>query len=86
MHVPAEPAPERGRPVEELLGLLFGRAVRKGYNAAGPAYLAYIPGGGLFHAAVADLIANAVNRYTGVWIAAPGLVQVTEPGVRYSTS
>ena len=29
------------------------------FNAAGPGYMAYIPGGGLVHAAIADLIAGA---------------------------
>jgi aromatic-L-amino-acid decarboxylase len=71
-----EPLPETGTPLEELLDLLFDRAVPVSYNTAGPGYLAYIPGGGIFHTAVADLIADAVNRYVGVWIAAPGLVQL----------
>src|SRR5258706_8829564 len=43
------PMPETGRPIEELLALLFDRAVPKSFNAPGPGYLAYIPGGGLFH-------------------------------------
>ena len=32
---------------------------------------------------MADFIANAVNRYVGVWIAAPGLVQLELNGVRW---
>lgn len=72
-----EPLPEQGgASIEALLDLLFDRAVPTTFNTAGPGYLAYIPGGGLFHSAVADLIADSVNRYTGVWIAAPGLVQL----------
>lgn len=68
--------PESGRPVEELLDLLFQRVIPKGFNTAGPGYLAYIPGGGIPHAAVADLIADATNRYVGVFAAAPGLAQI----------
>lgn len=71
-----EPMPERGAPVERLLGTLFGRAVPQSLNTASPGYLAYIPGGGLFQAAVADMIALATNRYTGMWLAAPALVQL----------
>ena len=41
-----------------------------------PGYLAYIPGGGLYPAALADFIADTTNRYTGVWQAAPALVQL----------
>lgn len=72
----AEPMPEQGTPFETLLQLIFERLTPSTYNTAGPGYLGYIPGGGLFHAAVADLISDAVNRYTGVWVAAPGLVQL----------
>src|SRR5881396_3520875 len=68
--------PEIGTPFPDLLDLLFGKLVPKGFNTSGPGYLAYIPGGGLLHAAVADLISDAVNRYVGVWVAAPALVQL----------
>jgi aromatic-L-amino-acid decarboxylase len=73
----AEPLlPELPVPVEEALALLFERAVPKSFNTAGPGYLAYIPGGGLPHSAVADLIADCVNRYVGVFAAAPALAQL----------
>src|SRR5438046_2494228 len=78
-----EPLPERGQPVDELLELLFQRVIPKSFNTAGPGYLAYIPGGGIFHAAVADLIADAVNRYVGVWLAAPGLSQLEANVLRW---
>jgi aromatic-L-amino-acid decarboxylase len=68
--------PERGVPFERLLRLLFGRVIPASLNTASPGYLAYIPGGGLFHSALADLVAGATNRYVGVWTAAPGLVQL----------
>src|SRR5687768_2576283 len=48
-----EPLPEHGQPYSTLLTLLFERAIPKSFNTAGPGYLAYIPGGGLFHTAVA---------------------------------
>ncbi len=78
-----EPMPERGQPFEKLLRLLFGRVIPASLNTASPGYLAYIPGGGLFHAAVADLIADATNRYVGVCIAAPGLVQIEENVIQW---
>ncbi len=79
----AEPLPETGTAYGDLLDLLFDRAVPCSYNTAGPGYLAYIPAGGLFHSAVADLISSAVNRYVGVWVAAPGLVQLEANVVRW---
>jgi len=71
-----EPMPEQGERFEALLSLLFGRVLPRTLNTASPGYLGYIPGGGLFHAAVADLIALSTNRYVGIWEAAPGLVQL----------
>ncbi|MBE0593858.1 MAG: aminotransferase class I/II-fold pyridoxal phosphate-dependent enzyme [Gemmatimonadales bacterium] len=78
-----EALPERGTALPELLDLVFDRAAPTSFNTAGPGYLAYIPGGGLFHSAVADLIADVVNRYVGVWIAAPGLVQLEANVIRW---
>jgi aromatic-L-amino-acid decarboxylase len=78
-----EPLPEKGVPFERLLKTLFGRVIPHSLNTASPGYLAYIPGGGLFHAAVADLIANATNRYVGVWLAGPGLVQLETNVIRW---
>jgi aromatic-L-amino-acid decarboxylase len=79
----AQPLPEAAAPLEGVLDLLFDRAVPKSFNTAGPGYLAYIPGGGLFHTAVADLVADAVNRYVGVWQAAPALSQLEANVVRW---
>jgi aromatic-L-amino-acid decarboxylase len=78
-----EPLPREGQPFESLLDFLFNEAIPRSFNAAGPGYLAYVPGGGLFHSAVADLIANAVNRYVGVCAAAPALVQLEANVVRW---
>ncbi|MBP1596246.1 MAG: Aromatic-L-amino-acid decarboxylase [Acidobacteria bacterium] len=78
-----EAMPEQGTPFADLLDLLFERLIPKTFNTASPGYIAYIPGGGLFHAAVADLIADAVNRYTGVWMAAPALAQLEANVLRW---
>jgi aromatic-L-amino-acid/L-tryptophan decarboxylase len=77
-----EAAPEQGSDIEGLLARL-GPAVGKSYNAAGPGYLAYIPGGGIYAAALADFIACAVNRYVGVAAAAPVLAQIEETVLRW---
>lgn len=71
-----EAAPEQGTPLEPLLDSLFQDWIPRSYNTASPGYLAFIPSGGVFPGALADLISNGVNRYTGVWRAAPALVQL----------
>jgi aromatic-L-amino-acid/L-tryptophan decarboxylase len=78
-----EPLPEQGQPYSTLLPLLFEQAIPTSFNTAGPGYLAYIPGGGLFHTAVADLITDAVNRYMGLWVAAPALAQIEATVIRW---
>lgn len=70
-----EPAPERGQDIAAILDRL-APAVAKSFNSAGPGYLAYIPGGGLYAAALADFIACAVNRYVGMEQAAPALARI----------
>ena len=71
-----EPVPEEGTALEPLLDQLFNDLIPRSFTTPGPGYLAYIPGGGIYPAALADFIANATNRYTGVWLAAPALVQL----------
>ncbi len=78
-----EPLPQKGERYEVLLDRLFNEYIPRSFNAASPGYLAYIPGGGIFHAAVADLISNAVNRYIGVNAAAPALVQLETNVIRW---
>jgi aromatic-L-amino-acid decarboxylase len=78
-----EPLPETGQPYPELLEVLFSKVIPKSFNTASPGYLAYIPSGGIFHAAVADLITDAVNRYMGIWVAAPGLAQLEANVIRW---
>jgi aromatic-L-amino-acid decarboxylase len=70
-----EAPPERGAPIGRLLGRL-AVAVPKSYNTAGPGYLAYIPGGGVYPAALGDYLALSVNRFAGVWAAAPAAVEI----------
>lgn len=78
-----EPLPERGESYEKLLDFLFDDAIPRSFTSSGPGYLGYVPGGGIFHAAVADLIADAVNRYVGVCAAAPALVQLEANVIRW---
>jgi aromatic-L-amino-acid decarboxylase len=71
-----EGPPENGTGISALLDPLFDEWIPRSFTTPGPGYLAYIPVGGLFPAAVADFISAATNRYTGVWMAAPALVQL----------
>jgi len=54
----------------------LGRAVEASILTAGPGYIAYVPGGGLPAAAIADLVGDLLNRQTGVEFASPALVRM----------
>jgi len=71
-----EPLPENGAPFEELLHLLMTRVIPKSINTAHPAYMGYIPGGGLYPSAVAEFIAAATNRFVGAWFGAPAAARL----------
>ncbi len=71
-------APSEGpQDLDQTLATIFDSATHS-FNTAHPGYFAYVPGGGVFPAALADFISNAINRYVGVWIAAPGLAQLEQ--------
>ena len=55
-------------------------------NTASGGYLAYVPGGGLFPAALADLIAGTFNRFTGLSGAAPAFVRFESDVLRWLCS
>lgn len=59
----------------EALGVV-DKAAAASLFTCGPGYLAYIPGGGLPTAALADLVADVLNRYTGLTAAAPALCRL----------
>jgi len=74
--------PEDGRPFDDLFAEVQ-EAVARTFEYSGPGYLAYVPGGGLFTAALAEFIAQGVNRYTGLWGPSPAVVQLEENVTRW---
>lgn len=77
-----ERLPRHARPLQAILERLRP-AIRKSFNTAGPGYLAFIPGGGILSAAVADLIAVSTNRYVGVRPPSPALAQIEETAITW---
>jgi aromatic-L-amino-acid decarboxylase len=69
----SESPPEEGADFEPILDFLMNKAIPASITHPHPAFMGYIPGGGLYPSAVADFIAAATNRYVGVSFAAPVL-------------
>ncbi len=80
-----EPLPGDPQSLETVLARLRP-AIRKTFNTAGPGYLAFIPGGGIMSAAIADFIATSTNRYVGVRPPAPALAQIEETAIAWLAS
>jgi aromatic-L-amino-acid/L-tryptophan decarboxylase len=80
-----EPPQEEGTSFEELLEVV-AQGAAKGMNNAGPGFLAYIPGGGLYASAIADFLSDTVNRYVGMWSASPVFAQIEYSIIRWLCS
>jgi len=77
------PAPEAGTEFDVLLATLERDVLAHMGRVDHPAYFAFIPGSGIVTAAVADLIADVLNRYTSFAFAAPGLVALETSVLRW---
>ena len=78
------PISEHGLPVERAIELLEQAVVRPGLNPASAGHLAYIPGGGLYHAALGDFLAAVSNKYSGIFFTGPGAVRMENMLVRWA--
>jgi aromatic-L-amino-acid decarboxylase len=76
---------EEGTSFEELLDIV-AQGAAAAVNNAGPGFLAYIPGGGLYATGIADFLADSVNRYVGMWSTAPVFAQIEYSIVRWLCS
>src|SRR4051812_36404879 len=76
------PPSDDGTDLSALLATVEA-AAGKGFDTANPGFVAYIPGGGLYAAALGDFLACVVNRYTGVAQPAPALVQMEASVLRW---
>lgn len=64
------------RSLPELLKLYQKEVGETGINAASGKHLGYIPGGGVFTAALADFVAAITNPYASVHYASPGAATI----------
>jgi len=77
------PITENGIDIAEVLALLRDNVDSIGLNTKSGRHLGYIPGGGLYHAALGDYLAAALNRYAGLFFACPGGVRIENMLLRW---
>ena len=77
------PISENGVSLERVIALLEKDVLKPGGNPASGGYLAYIPGGGLYHSALGDFLGAVSDKYAGVFFAGPGAVRMENMLVRW---
>lgn len=77
------PFTNSGYGIESTLKLFKEEVDESGLNAACGGHLGYIPGGGIFHSAMADVLADVTNEYAGHFFASPGAVRVENQFLRW---
>ncbi|MGZ8349431.1 MAG: pyridoxal phosphate-dependent decarboxylase family protein [Allosphingosinicella sp.] len=77
---------EDGRDVADVLDYFAACVEQPGFATTSPRFMAYIPGGGLFHSAVGDLLAAVSNKYSGFASASPGAVRLENAATAWLAS
>jgi glutamate/tyrosine decarboxylase-like PLP-dependent enzyme len=74
---------EGGRDLETVLDYVAACVDRPGFATTSPRFMAYIPGGGLYHSALGDLLAATSNKYSGFASASPGAVRLENATIEW---
>jgi glutamate/tyrosine decarboxylase-like PLP-dependent enzyme len=77
------PFSEEPELIQNLLELINREVDTPGLNPASGNHLGYIPGGGVYPAALADYLAAVSNRYAGVFFSSPGAVRMENMCIRW---
>lgn len=77
-----ERVPDSGRDFSELLRTVVS-GTEQGIKGAGPGFMGYIPGGGLYASALAALLGFGLNQFVTIWEASPVFAQIEETVVRW---
>ena len=77
---------EAGRDPAGVLDYVAECVDRPGFATTSPRFMAYIPGGGLFHSALGDMLAATSNKYSGFASASPGAVRIEHACTKWLAS
>jgi aromatic-L-amino-acid/L-tryptophan decarboxylase len=80
----SHPIREEGMPIGAILEILEHDVIRPGGQPGHAGHLAYIPGGGLYHAALGDYLGAVSDKYVGIFFTGPGPVRMENMVVRWA--
>ncbi len=69
--------------LDDLLAIYEQEVVNHGIIAASGGHIGYIPGGGIFYAALGDFLADISNEFAGMYFASPGGVTIENELIRW---
>ncbi len=72
--------------LRELLTDFNSEVVLKGIKPASGKHLGYVPGGGIYTAAIGDFLASVTNEYAGMYYASPGAVTIENELINWMKS
>lgn len=78
--------PEEPRCVDQVLSTVIASVARSGVNTRSPAYLGYLPSGGLVTAALGDFLASLCNPYSAFESMSPGAVAIEREVIAWLAS
>lgn len=70
----------------EILNTYNSEVISKGIKPASGKHLGYVPGGGIYTAALADFLASVTNEYAGMYYASPGAVAIENETLNWMKS
>jgi aromatic-L-amino-acid decarboxylase len=78
----SQPFSAKGEPLSPLLDKVE-ELTKASMNEIHPGYMSYVASGGLFHSAVAGLIASSMNRFVTGFMGAPGLQAIEDQCIHW---
>lgn len=79
----SHPIGEEPEPLATVLDLVRRAVDTPGLSPPAAGHMGYIPGGGIYAAALGDYLAAVTNRYSGVRFACPGAVEMEEAALAW---
>ena len=81
-----DPFTTEGSSIDSILHIIDVAVDNTGLNPASGGHLGYIPGGGIYAAALGDLLAAVTNRYAGIRYGSPGAVEMEQVLIKWMCS
>lgn len=78
-----ESLPHEPTALSEIINDCFYDAMTKGYRSYTGGYMADIPGGGLLHSSLGDILTSVFNRWPGLFEWAPGLLEIEKITIKW---